>query len=405
MSPDPAASAADQACESQRKALVTLFEQNVERRWKPLSEQLSSPTIPEAQRPLCSELVTAGMHVAVNVLQALHAPEAGVLRQFVSALDQERKAIAEWKRKAKEASGGRPTAPLTTCLAYYEEQILELRALQALAECLEARSSEPEPVWAWNAKKEVPQGEPARIKKPKHIVLLVHGILTEANWQERVAKQIRQCGIEVYPLKYGYFDVISFLLPGWTRLAPIKRVHKELRDVQWRHRDAQVSVVAHSFGTYAICSILEDFSDLRLDRLILCGSVVREGYPWDRVSEQVNHRIVNECGARDIWPRMASTCSWGYGASGARGFGTARVRDRFHPGKHSDFFETGFVELYWLPFILYGEVVESDYEHRRPKAPFGYGLLSFLPLRWVLAGLALGGTWWGLHGMYSLGYL
>ena len=40
------------------------------------------------------------------------------------------------------------------------------------------------------------------------------------------------------------------------------------------HRDADCSIIAHSFGTFVVARILRDNTDLELDRIIFCGSVV-----------------------------------------------------------------------------------------------------------------------------------
>ena len=75
------------------------------------------------------------------------------------------------------------------------------------------------------------------------------------------------------------------------------------------------------------------------------------------------------------------------GATGATGFGTNVVKDRFHPGKHSDFFQEKFVAEYWLPFILYGHCPNADYE--RLPSPVWHRFISTLPIRWFVAGLGL----------------
>jgi hypothetical protein len=40
-------------------------------------------------------------------------------------------------------------------------------------------------------------------------------------------------------------------------------------------------------------------------------------YPWDRVRMQVQNRVVNECRAADIWPRLAEVCTWRSGVAAA----------------------------------------------------------------------------------------
>ena len=66
-------------------------------------------------------------------------------------------------------------------------------------------------------------------------------------------------------------------------------------------------------------------------------------------------KVVNECGKSDIWPVLAQSLSWGYGASGTHGFGAVLVKDRFHAGGRGQYFDSGFVGQYWAPFIRSGE--------------------------------------------------
>ena len=68
---------------------------------------------------------------------------------------------------------------------------------------------------------------------PNHVVVLIHGIRTQAPWAEMAADILaQQCGVKVIPLRYGYFDLCRFLSPLFTRRRPITRILRELRDIQ-----------------------------------------------------------------------------------------------------------------------------------------------------------------------------
>ena len=226
-----------------------------------------------------------------------------------------------------------------------------------------------------------------------HVVLLLHGIRTRAAWQEMVVEVLHRDGeLEVHPIRYGYLDVFRFLLPGPTRSKPIERIARELRNAG-AGRARRVSVIAHSFGSYAVAQALAENTDIELYRLVLCGSIVSTSFRWDKVKPRVKE-VVNDCGTRDVWPVLASVVTWGYGASGTFGFGTVGVRDRFHPHSHSEYFTRPFVEKYWVPFIRYGRISDST----RPPSPWWISALSLLKLRWLVAALAvalpvLSGIW------------
>lgn len=239
----------------------------------------------------------------------------------------------------------------------------------------------------------------------EEIVLLIHGIRTRGNWQSMVKRVIeRPPGREVWPIKYGRFDALRFLLPAWvgTRAKPIARVEREYRHAVRRNPGARVSVIAHSYGTYAIASLLVDKPDIRLHRLVMCGSILDKDFRWDQISDRIGTPVTNDCGDRDFWPLLATSLSWSYGPSGHYGFGAYRVRDRHHNFRHSDYFEEEFVKEFWLPLFDEDRVAVGD-DRRDP--PWGFEACGWWGWKWivypavvclmVLAALAIWHLLWG----------
>jgi pimeloyl-ACP methyl ester carboxylesterase len=217
------------------------------------------------------------------------------------------------------------------------------------------------------------------------VVVLIHGIRTSGWWGSRVAVTFeRKTSATVIPLKYGYFDLLRFLCPfRICRNGPIERLRREIEGIRQKYPDARLIVFAHSFGTYALSKILLENPYFKFNRVILCGSIIAEKFDWRRVEDQIlatNKRdgIINECGLRDVWPVLAKSLSFGYGASGTYGFGAFNVRDRFHPNRHSDFFEPDFVDRYWVPILKGDHVDFSESDAKGEGAPWWFGL--FRPL-------------------------
>ena len=233
----------------------------------------------------------------------------------------------------------------------------------------------------------------------EQIVLLIHGIRTQANWQPMVVKMLEeQDEIKVIPLKYGYLDVFRFWLP-FTRQKPIDFIENQLRVARKKYPHAKISVIAHSFGSYIIGNLLEKQVDLELDKLILCGSVLPRSYEWDKVIHKFIDRdneniinIINECGKRDIWPVLATSMSWGYGPSGTHGFGHVHVKDRYHNTDHGGYFNPNFVTTYWKPFIEKGKYISNPEPIISPPWPLSWllSILELLPLRWFLVAGMIG---------------
>lgn len=210
-------------------------------------------------------------------------------------------------------------------------------------------------------------------------VVIIHGIRTEATWAKMVSSTIKaEFNLEVKPLKYGFFDLFRFYFPILTRNKPYKVVLKGLRNHLRGKDDKRVLVIAHSFGTYLISEILKDNdqSDIELGGLILCGSIVDKDYPWNEKYRRVLHKVVNECGDKDIWPVIAQIATWGYGASGTTGFNGGVVQDRLHDLDHGGFFNKDFVKDYWIPLIKNWLIQDTKFEVNMPnEAPWWRGAL------------------------------
>jgi len=126
----------------------------------------------------------------------------------------------------------------------------------------------------------------------------------------------------------------------------------------------------------------------KFDRIILCGSILPENFDWSRVENQIipeNKRdaIINECGIKDMWPALARSTSWGYGASGTYGFGSYNVRDRFHPIGHSGYFDKEFVQKYWVSAAAGNPIDFSETDSTGAGTPSWFGIFGF-PLRWII---------------------
>ena len=229
------------------------------------------------------------------------------------------------------------------------------------------------------------------------VVILIHGIRTAGWWQNRVASILAdKTKAVVIPLKYGYFDVLRFWCPfGWCRDPPIERLRQQIAGIREQYKGRRLIVFAHSYGTYALSRILLANSFFKFDRIILCGSIIRDNFDWSRLQSQIipdekRDAIINECGLRDVYPVLAKSGSWGYGESGTYGFGDYNVRDRFHPITHSEFFESERIIKYWVPAVA-GEPIEfSESDTREGKTPWWFAILRFLPLRWLIIALLIG---------------
>lgn len=229
------------------------------------------------------------------------------------------------------------------------------------------------------------------------VVMLVHGIRTRAEWIERARRLIeRHPGFKAIPIRCGYVDTLTFLTYP-LRLLPVRTTQKNILYVRKRYPDASLSIVAHSFGCYAVARVLRKEKPLlSIDRLLLCGSVLPLDFDWGELDNVGS--ISNECGGGDIWPVLAEAFGFGYGASGRYGFHHPKPENRFLPHKHSDYFSREHIRQYWLPFLYFGEHVVAPYEEIRERAalweawatnPVVKFALRMVPYGVILAGIVV----------------
>jgi pimeloyl-ACP methyl ester carboxylesterase len=239
--------------------------------------------------------------------------------------------------------------------------------------------------------------------RAKRIVLLIHGIRTRATWAEKVRKTIEsRAGFQVQPVKYGFVNTVRFIFPFLTRQSIIDRFVDEYRAAKLRNPDARISVIAHSFGTYVVTKALARATDVVLERVILCGSVVAESFRTAPYRAQLGDKpILNECGTNDIWPLLAKSAAWGYGATGTFGFGSDGIRDRFHNFSHSSYFTEEFVRDYWLPYLAEGKLDTTEWDLTRPNPPYWHSVITMLPIKWLAAIALAAMAFWYFVGGYS----
>jgi pimeloyl-ACP methyl ester carboxylesterase len=227
-------------------------------------------------------------------------------------------------------------------------------------------------------------------KPYREVIFLIHGIRDRARWQSLVKRVLEEIdGVVVIPIRYGYFDAFRFWLPVWTREEPIRYTREQIQIGKNRYRVGNYSVIAHSFGTYTISKVLAQTKDLVLDRLVLCGCIIPNDYPWEHLSGRINNKVINDFGTRDIWPFWARKLSWGYGDTGRYGFGRSDIQDRAHDKAHGDYFHEHFVREFWKPLFESSRVEPSNWEEQAPKPTWLMETVSILPLKSMLLATVL----------------
>jgi pimeloyl-ACP methyl ester carboxylesterase len=198
-----------------------------------------------------------------------------------------------------------------------------------------------------------------------------------------VEPALEKAGFIVSRTSYGQYPIWSFLF-HWKSLEQkaIRRLTDDITDAVTLHGPDLISVIAHSFGTYVISKILLSRAEFRWERIIFCGSVVRDDFPFRDVVGRFTPPLLNEVGDSDIWPAFAE--KFGYGAVGSYGFNRPAVQTRWHKGfRHSDFLNEKFCNENWIPFLLGKGIASGDKPsllswYRRPTLIIATVLLAFI---------------------------
>lgn len=202
----------------------------------------------------------------------------------------------------------------------------------------------------------------------EHVIVMVHGIKDVGAWQKTVSGALRAPKTEVVQFRFGLYPAIRFLFPFNLSGPAVRKVVEKFRDVKAEYPNAKISVIAHSFGTYVVLKALEQDLNLRLWKMVFCGSVANDQIRWVRFKDRIGDGVrptrdfvVNDCGTGDYWPVFGAAFGWHYGMAGATGFSEEMVLNRFHQGMngkaghHGLYFNSEFVERYWEPFLIADE--------------------------------------------------
>ena len=193
-------------------------------------------------------------------------------------------------------------------------------------------------------------------------VMTVHGIRTHAKWQKLLDEVASAQGIPTCPHDYDYLPLLRFLMPctegamiksfeeWFSTRCQFKDYHMDLND--HTHRP---SLIAHSYGTFIVAYALKKHPKLRLDKLILCGSILPRDFDWAELfaRDQVN-RVINDQGVRDRVTRWAGRVKRRAGDSGTAGFTCDDPRLMnvvFESYGHGDFFNLSHMRDHWVALL------------------------------------------------------
>lgn len=169
-------------------------------------------------------------------------------------------------------------------------------------------------------------------KSPDTIVTLVHGVMSHATGMEKLRDFLYKDN-EFFPypeVRVRVFNYRNF--PAYISGMPFKRFRNirdtyadylgtYLKEQQCQYPNANLDVVAHSFGSWMLQQVLLLYPSVSLDRIVLLGSVMDVDFPWGRYCDCNRVAdVYNFVGENDWVQFISSLPVVGMGASGRNGF-------------------------------------------------------------------------------------
>lgn len=191
----------------------------------------------------------------------------------------------------------------------------------------------------------------------ENVYVLVHGVESRAKGMKRLREDMR--GAEKYGGKFPYpydrvhvhnyrrFPILFLGLPI-SYLLNIRKVYSDyfgsvMENKSRLYPDANLNVVAHSWGTFQFEQVLTDdqFNNLSFGHVILLGSVMHEKFEWEEIIGERVQRVDNYVGRFDYMQWLSSLGFVGMGGSGRYGFRassqTGQVNDFYTNWEHSGY--------------------------------------------------------------------
>jgi pimeloyl-ACP methyl ester carboxylesterase len=178
------------------------------------------------------------------------------------------------------------------------------------------------------------------------IVFVLHGIRDLGRWSADFETLIRQDQarggrIAVVSSRYGYFGMGPFLFKD-VRDRYVRWFMDQYTETLARYPSVppdKIRFFGHSNGTYILAEALQNYTSMRVDRIVFAGSVVPQDYPWEDLDGRVD-RVRNYVGTEDwvvaLFPRFFELplVRWlgnDVGSAGFNGFTSPRASSPCQP--------------------------------------------------------------------------
>lgn len=201
--------------------------------------------------------------------------------------------------------------------------------------------------------------------KRRGLLIVIHGLWTRAKWLSNLIPAANQQGWMVAPFIYD--NPTDLLFSKEKRMSVIEQFREWMSDLKQRYNPDNISIVAHSFGTYVITKFLDLQKDSEhcyydIDTIMLTGGIINPDYDWNPILNRNVGRLVNITTGNDDTVKYMPNTDWKklvgmdtlFGQCAIKGFGAVNKNlDNVRQDilTHTNIFKMDFINQIMLPTL------------------------------------------------------
>lgn len=201
--------------------------------------------------------------------------------------------------------------------------------------------------------------------KRRGILVVIHGLRTNAKWLSNLTPACNKQGWIVAPFIYDNPPQLLFSSEGRTKV--VEEFREWIYKIRCKYHPSDISVVSHSFGTYIITKYIEGFKNeeflpISIETLILTGGIINPSYKWNEHIPNKVGRVLNIVAGKDDAVKYMPNNDWKkligldplFGQCAIAGFNDSSdkvVNRKIDILTHTNIFKDDFIEQIMLPYL------------------------------------------------------
>lgn len=150
--------------------------------------------------------------------------------------------------------------------------------------------------------------------KRRGLLVVIHGLMTRAEWLSNVIPAANSQGWIVAPFIYD--NPATLLFDNSKRQEVVEKFRDWIYALKQKYEPNTISVICHSFGTYIITKYVEGFASkdgflpIQVNSLILTGSIIRPDFDWNVYIPRRIGRVLNIVAGGDDAVKYMPNTDW-----------------------------------------------------------------------------------------------